>query len=166
MESVSFKQKFSKRAKYVTVSAFVLCVAIFAWLFFRSTASFLSAWFLLLSVSLILLFWIGMPKKTILTDYGIRLSCTLKLVTIDNVDQISIEPVTAGAIPVFATMGFLGYVGFYYFRRDKLFSMVMARSMSNLVLIRYDDNRKIVVGVTDVEQFLETAESFGYKILR
>lgn len=164
MENVIFKQKFGKKAKYVTYTLLFLCVAISVLLYFKSTASFLSAWFILLSVSLILLVWIGMPRSTIMTEYGIRLSCTLKLVTIDNIEQISIQRVRPVAIPILATMGFMGYTGYYYFKRDKFICQVMARNMDNLVLIRYASGKKIVVGVPDVDTFIETAEKFGCKI--
>lgn len=165
MENVSFVQKFDRRAKFVTISATIICLALFSWLYFRSTASYISAWFALLSVSLYLLVWIGMPKKTVLTDYGIRVCCTLKLVTIDNIKGISLEHITSTPFPVFSTSGFMGYAGLYYFKREKMMVQVLARNLENLVLVRYDSGKKIVIGVSDVGEFLKTAETFGYKIV-
>lgn len=165
MENVSFKQRFDKRAKYVTFSVLLICIGIAVWLYLRSSASFISAWFILLSISMVLLFWIGMPRKTILTEYGLRISCTLRLITIDYVDQIAIEHISSRSFPLFSTLGFMGYVGFYYFRGEKMFAYVITKNMNNLVCIRYG-NRKIVIGVPDVNDFLKTAQSYGYKIIQ
>lgn len=162
MKGLVIKQNWDRRAKYFTALVLFLFVATDIWLVFRSTGSFLPAWFLLQSLSLLFLVLIGMPRRIIIDEDRILAVNTLRLVGLDKTNIESISVAGKFAIPVFSTLGLFGYNGIYYFRNEKCIAEVFAKSWSNLLIIKCLSGKKYVIGVEDYEKTLKQLTEYGY----
>lgn len=156
---IIFRNKMSKFCRRVTSFVLILVFIFFFYLFYSSSGTYLSAWFMSLAMSVFLLYLISFPRSLKVTNKHLIINCVLEITTIELRDIKRIHPVNRYRLkrvfPLLGSYGFGGFYGIYidliHFRIFKLY----ATKLSNLVIIQdiYDD--RYIVSCENRDLFVE-----------
>ena len=115
------RQEYKYRANYGTwhwsaihIIGFVVIAVALVYLY---DGGYMLAWFLSLLVALIGLMILSVPRKIVLTDESVEICCVSDMTTIryDDIASIRIVPQCdmRWFMPIFASIGFLGFYGYF-----------------------------------------------------
>lgn len=157
-QTAKYKYVFSKFCKRMTVVCIILLIAVFLYLFFSSTGTYLSAWFLSFSVAIVGLLVMSVPRYIKLTPAEIEIHCVLELTTIPLLNIKRITRVSQKnlkyAVPVLGSYGFGGYFGYYFDFRKFLILRMYATQWDRFVMIHDIFGRRYVISAQDPEAFI------------
>ena len=140
-----FPYRMSRFCQWTTLGVSLLFAAVFFYLLRSSSGTYLSAWFLSLTIAVALLFIISFPRNIVLTStdlivYGILEATYINLADIKRIHTVSHRRLRR-LIPVIGSYGFGGYFGYYFDIRNLRVIRLFASRLTGLVMVRtvYDD---------------------------
>lgn len=143
---VRIPYKFSKHVKRITIICTILIVGAIAALFFFSHSSFyIPTWFFLITICLVALYILSIPRFIDITDNKINIHCILELTTIKIVNITNIRKMDKQYIrrsfPLLGSFGFGGYFGYYFNPKTWNIFKIYASEWDNFVIITdiYED---------------------------
>ncbi len=134
-----FKYRLDKRTRNITLivlgSVMLICGGL--WLF--SIGDYLPAWFFSISLAIIGLSVLSIPRSVRIARDAIEIRCVIEIThipyehlkSVRRIGRTELKPF----IPVFASMGFFGYFGYYLLPRNWEIIKVYATSWHGLVII-------------------------------
>ncbi len=128
-----------KKTYYRTVAHIVLSIVAAVLLYKLYEGGYLSAWFLSLMVAIMALMTLSIPRRIIVDERDLIISCMLEVKSIQRKDIVSVRKIAnsecKSIIPLLASWGFFGYFGLYFdiksFERVKFY----ATEWNNLIEI-------------------------------
>lgn len=140
-----FPYRLSRFCRWTTLAVSVLFAAVFIYLLRSSSGTYLSAWFLSLTIAVAALFVISFPRNIVVTDtdlviYGILEATYISLGDIKRIHTVSRRRIRM-VIPVIGSYGFGGYYGYYFDLQKLRMIRLFATRLSGLVMVQtiYDD---------------------------
>lgn len=164
MNEKIYKYKSNKKTIIATAIHFVVLSILAVLIGFMYVGGYFSAWFISLVVALITLMTLSIPRRIIVNDNFLTITCILEIVEIPTNEIASVSRVEAGnkslIITLFGSIGFFGYYGYYIdlatFERVRLY----ATEWQNLVEIVdiYDD--RYIVSCRQADELIEQIEGY------
>lgn len=149
----------SRYSVYVTVIVSLIVVAFYFLFIAGSSGSYLVAWYLSLSLAVLALLIMSMPRFIKITNESIEIHCVVDLTLIPFTEIESIEKVSFRSsfrfFPLIASLGFLGFFGYYLDLKHFRLVRVYATSMRRLVMIATKRPRHYLVSVENPDEFIE-----------
>lgn len=147
--------KFSKHVRRITILCTVLIVGAIAALFILSDNSlYIPTWFFLITICLVTLYMLSIPRFIEITDNKINIHCTLELTTIKIVNITNIRKMDKQYIrrsfPLLGSFGFGGYFGYYFNPKTWNVFKMYASEWDNFVVINDIYENMYVVNLDSV----------------
>ncbi|MBR2932144.1 MAG: hypothetical protein IKC30_05365 [Rikenellaceae bacterium] len=162
MEQI-FRYTFGRRIRWVSIGVLILIVAAVFALYLLYDGGYISAWFLSITVAVVALCVLSIPRHIRLSDSSIEIHCILEMTEIELIDVASVEPIERRQIkwlvPVAASFGLFGYYGYYLNLRTLDWVRVYASQWANLVMITDKYEQQFLVSCDDPEQLISAIES-------
>ena len=140
-----FPYRLSRFCRWTTLAISLLFAAVFIYLLRSSSGTYLSAWFLSLTIAVAALFVISFPRNIVVTDtdlviYGILEATYISLGDIKRIHTVSRRRIRT-VIPAIGSYGFGGYYGYYFDLRALRVIRLFATRLDGLVMVQtvYDD---------------------------
>ncbi len=168
MEQI-FKYTFGRRIRWVSIGVLVLIVAVVFALYLLYDGGYISAWFLSITVAVIALCVLSIPRQIRIDEATIEIHCILELTEIELIDVASVERVERQQIkwllPLVASFGLFGHYGIYFDFRTLDWVHVYATQWDNLVMITDKYEQQFLVSSDEPERLISTIESARAKAL-
>lgn len=156
---MKFKLRYDTLSRSMTAIFLTIIVAIVVYVYYNSGGSYLPAWITTLTVSIVLLSILSIPRLLILTPFSVEIHCLLEVTRISYDDIRSVKALDnkqmRWCFPFFGIFGIFGYYGYYidlkHFRTFKIY----ARRWSNFVMIEDNFDHTYVVSLDDRDTFIE-----------
>ncbi len=162
MEQI-FRYSFGRRIRWVSVGLLILIVAAVFALYMLYDGGYISAWFLSITVAVVALCVLSIPRHIRVDEASVEIHCILEMTEIELIDVASVEPIERQQIkwlvPTIASYGLFGHYGFYFDLRTLDWVRVYATKWSNLVMITDKYEEQYLVSCDDREQLIATIES-------
>jgi len=140
-----FPYRMSRFCRWTTLAVSIVFAAVFIYLLRSSSGTYLSAWFLSLTIAVAALFVISFPRNIVVTDtdltiYGILEATYINLDDIKRIHAVSRRRLRM-VVPAIGSYGFGGYYGYYFYLRNLRVIRVFATRLDGLVMVQtvYDD---------------------------
>ncbi len=140
-----FPYRMSRFCRWTTLAVSIVFAAVFIYLLRSSSGTYLSAWFLSLTIAVAALFVISFPRNIAVTDtdliiYGILEATYINLDDIKRIHTVSRRRLRT-VVPAIGSYGFGGYYGYYFDLRNLRAIRVFATRLDGLVMVQtvYDD---------------------------
>lgn len=158
-----FKYSFGKRIRWISTALLIVIIgAVFA-LYLLYDGGYISAWFLSVTVAVIALCVLSIPRHIRIDDASIEIHCILEMTEIELIDVASVERVerrrVKWLVPVVASFGLFGYYGFYLNLRSLDWVRVYASQWDNLVLVTDKYEQQFLVSCDDPERLIAMIEA-------
>lgn len=154
-----FRMKYSKFVIFMSIVFLLLALAVILYFVFYSGGSYLPAWIFTLLVALVLLSMLSIPRFVILSDISVEVHSIMDLTVVRFDDITSIKILSKKemrySFPLGGISCFFGYYGHYLDLRKMRIFQLYTRKWGNFVEIIYLKNKRLIVGVEDVETFME-----------
>lgn len=139
MKENNFKYRLGKRTRNITLITIAAIILIYAGLSFSPLGEYLPAWFFSISLAVIGLAILSIPRNIRVTPEALEIRCVIEITHIPydhikNVRRIGRAELQR-VYPVFASMGFFGYFGYYLDVRNWEIIKVYTSSWHGLVMI-------------------------------
>lgn len=162
MEQI-FKYTFGRRIRWVSIAMLTLIVvAVFA-LYWLYDGGYISAWFLSVTVAIIALCVLSIPRQIRIDDASVEIHCILEMTEIELIDVVSVERVERQQIkwlvPTLASYGLFGYYGYYLNLRTLDWVHVYATKWTDLVMITDKYEQQFLVSCDEPERLISTIET-------
>lgn len=158
-DGVLFRNKMSKFCRRITIVVFIIAIILFVYLFYSSSGTYLSAWFISLCVSVFLLFLMSFPRSLKVTDTHLYINCVLEVTQFELSDIKRIHTINRyrlkRTVPVFGSYGFGGFFGLYIDLIHLRFLRLYATNLNNLVFIQNIYNDRYIVSCENSALFIE-----------
>lgn len=168
MEQI-FKYTFGRRIRWVSIGVLALIVAVVFALYLLYDGGYISAWFLSITVAVIALCVLSIPRQIRIDEATIEIHCILELTEIELIDVASAERVERQQIkwllPLVASFGLFGHYGIYFDFRTLDWVHVYATQWDNLVMITDKYEQQFLVSSDEPERLISTIESARAKAL-
>ena len=168
MEQI-FKYTFGRRIRWVSIGVLALIVAVVFALYLLYDGGYISAWFLSITVAVIALCVLSIPRQIRIDEATIEIHCILELTEIELIDVASVERVERQQIkwllPLVASFGLFGHYGIYFDFRTLDWVHVYATQWDNLVMITDKCEQQFLVSSDEPERLISTIESARAKAL-
>lgn len=162
MEQI-FRYTFGRRILWWSIVKLVAVVGAVVALYLLYDGGYISAWFLSVTVAVVALCVLSIPRQIRIDDATIEIHCILEMTEIELIDVASVERVDRQQIkwlvPVFASYGLFGYYGYYFDLRALDWVHVYATEWSNLVMITDKYEQQFLVSCDDPERLISTIEA-------
>lgn len=172
MEQI-FKYTFGRRIRWASIGVLALIVAAVFALYLLYDGGYISMWFLSVTVAIVALCVLSIPRHIRIDEASIEIHCILEMTEIELIDVASVERVERQQIkwlvPTLASHGLFGYYGYYLNLRTLDRVHVYATKWSDLVLITDKYEQQFLVSCDDPEQLIsaiETARAGALEALR
>ncbi len=128
-----------------------------------SDGGYFAAWFISLVCAVIALMVLSIPRKIRVDEERLQIACILEVVDIPMEEIVSINrvnPKFGEIIPIFGSVGFFGFYGYYLDTTTLEKVMLYTSEWSNLVEIIniYDD--RYYISCREAEELIEQVESY------
>ncbi len=164
-----FKYTFGRRTRWVSIGVLALIVTVVFALYLLYDGGYISAWFLSITVAVIALCVLSIPRQIRIDEATIEIHCILELTEIELIDVASVERVERQQIkwlkPMLASFGLFGYYGIYFDFRRLDWVHVYASQWENLVMITDKYEQQFLVSSDEPERLISTIESARAKAL-
>lgn len=161
MEQI-FKYTFGRRTRWVSIGVLALIVAVVCALYLLYDGGYISAWFLSITVAVIALCVLSIPRQIRINEATIEIHCVLEMTEIELIDVASVERVERQQIkwllPIVASFGLFGYYGIYFDFRVLDWVHVYASHWDNLVMITDKYEQQFLVSSDEPERLISTIE--------
>ena len=161
MEQI-FKYSFGGRIRWISTMLLVLIVAMVFALYLLYDGGYISAWFLSITVAIVALCVLSIPRYIRIDDARIEIHCILEMTEIELIDIVSIERVERRemrwTLPIMASFGLFGYYGYYLNLRTLDWVRVYASQWSNLVMIVDNCEQHYLVSTDDPDCLIAAIE--------
>lgn len=161
MEQI-FKYSFGRRIRWISTLLLALIVAMVFALYLLYDGGYISAWFLSITVAIIALCVLSIPRHIRIDDARVEIHCILEMTEIELIDIVSVERVERRemrwALPIMASHGLFGYFGYYLNLRTLDWVRVYASQWNNLVMIVDNCEQHYLVSTDDPEGLIATIE--------
>lgn len=155
---IRFPYRPSRYCRWVTWISSLLLTAIFLYLLYSSSGTYLSAWFLSLALAVALLLILSFPRNIDLDEDEMALKGILEATYIPYNDIKRIHPINKSrlrfVIPLIGSYGFGGYFGYYIDLRNLRTIRVFASRLSGLIMIQTIYNERILISCERPEQLI------------
>lgn len=162
MEQI-FKYRFRRRIRWVSIGVLVLVVAAVFALYLLYDGGYISAWFLSITVAVIALCVLSIPRHIRVDERSIEIHCILEMTEIELIDVLSVEPIERRQIkwliPTLASYGWFGFYGYYFNLRTLDWVHVYASEWANLVMITDKYEQQFLVSCNEPERLITTIEA-------
>lgn len=172
MEQI-FKYTFGRRIRWASIGVLALIVAVVFALYLLYDGGYISMWFLSVTVAVVALCVLSIPRHIRIDEASIEIHCILEMTEIELIDVASVERVERQQIkwlvPTLASYGLFGYYGYYLDLRTLDRVHVYATKWSDLVMITDKYEQQFLVSCDDPEQLIsaiETAREGALEALR
>lgn len=172
MEQI-FKYTFGRRIRWASIGVLALIVAVVFALYLLYDGGYISMWFLSVTVAVVALCVLSIPRHIRIDEASIEIHCILEMTDIELIDVASVERVERQQIkwlvPTLASYGLFGYYGYYLDLRTLDRVHVYATKWSDLVMITDKYEQQFLVSCDDPEQLIsaiETARAGALEALR
>ncbi len=137
--SNKFRYRLDKRTRNITLITLGVVILVCGGLWFFSIGDYLPAWFFSISLAVIGLSVLSIPRSIRIAEDAVEIRCVIEIThipyehlkSVRRIGRTELKPF----IPVFASMGFFGYFGYYFFPRNWEIIKVYATSWHGLVII-------------------------------
>ena len=172
MEQI-FKYTFGRRIRWASIGVLTLIVAVVCALYLLYDGVYISMWFLSVTVAVVALCVLSIPRHIRIDEASIEIHCILEMTEIELIDVASVERVERQQIkwlvPTLASFGLFGYYGYYLDLRTLDRVHVYATKWTDLVMITDKYEQQFLVSCDDPEQLIsaiETARAGALEALR
>ena len=154
-----YKYTIDNKTKYRTVVHFLIFAGVATGLFVLFEGGYILAWFISIIVAVLALMALSIPRKVVVGEDGIDISCISDYTYIAYNEIASVCTVESSemkfTIPIFAAAGFFGYYGCYLNLRGMDFVKIYASKWSGFVEITdiYED--KYYISCDDEREMVE-----------
>lgn len=153
-----FPYRLSRFCRWTTLAVSVLFAAAFIYLLRSSSGTYLSAWFLSLTIAVAALFVISFPRNIVVTDtdlviYGILEATYISLGDIKRIHTVSRRRIRT-VIPVIGSYGFGGYYGYYFDLHKLRMIRLFATRLSGLVMVQTVYDERILLSCEAAAEFI------------
>lgn len=112
-----YRYNSDRRTVTTTIVYFVVMLAVSLLIWAMYVGGYFSAWFISLSLALVALMAISIPRKIVVDSQVVTIECVLEVVEIATSEIVSVRQIKAEEcrwiIPIFGSRGFFGYYGYY-----------------------------------------------------
>ncbi len=161
MEQI-FKYTFGRRIRWASIGVLALIVAVVFALYLLYDGGYISMWFLSVTVAVVALCVLSIPRHIRIDEASIEIHCILEMTEIELIDVASVERVERQQIkwlvPTLASYGLFGYYGYYLNLRTLDRVHVYATKWSDLVMITDKYEQQFLVSCDDPEQLISAIE--------
>lgn len=161
MEQI-FKYSFKRRIRWISIGVLILIVAAVFALYMLHDGGYISAWFLSVTVAVIALCVLSIPRHIRVDDASVEIHCILEMTEIELIDVASVERIERceikWLIPTLASFGWFGFYGFYFNLRTLDWVHVYASEWSNLVMITDKYEQQYLVSCDEPDRLVATIE--------
>lgn len=168
MEQI-FRYTFGRRTRWVSIGVLALIVAAVCALYLLYDGGYISAWFLSVTVAIIALCVLSIPRQIRINEATIEIHCVLEMTEIELIDVASVVRVERQQIkwllPMVASFGLFGYYGIYFDFRTLDWVHVYASQWDNLVMITDKYEQQFLVSSDEPERLISTIEEARAKAL-
>lgn len=162
--SRKFKQKYDRRAVWISIIAFLVGMAVIMYIAFTSGGSYLPGWIGMVLVAMLALMSLSVPRYLLVTRDAIEIHCLVKFEQIHFNAIKSIKAVNKKharwlwPIPMIGSFAVLGYYGYYIDLYNRKVVKLYAKAYNNLVIVEdiYEDI--YILGVPDADKFIDVFE--------
>lgn len=153
--------KMDKRVKWLTAIVLSLVCCCFSYFYWRSTASYLPAWFSILIIALLALVVLSIPRFINITQNSLEVHCIMELTTIPIHNIKSITPISRAElkwcipIPLLGIWGVFGYYGYYFDLKNMKVFKLFASQWNNFIRIEDIFEEVIVVSNPNRDKIIE-----------
>lgn len=172
MEQI-FKYTFGRRIRWASIGVLALIVAVVFALYLLYDGGYISMWFLSVTVAVVALCVLSIPRHIRIDEASIEIHCILEMTEIELIDVASVERIERQQIkwlvPTLASYGLFGYYGYYLDLRTLDRVHVYATKWTDLVMITDKYEQQFLVSCDDPEQLIsaiETARAGALEALR
>lgn len=156
--STQFKYVKSKFCRYVTFFVMIAIIGLFVYLLLSSSGTYLSAWYLSIALSILLLYVISFPRYIRLTSKVMEIHGLLEITPILYTDIKRIYKIKRyrlkGIYPLVGSYGFGGFFGYYFDVKQLKIVYMHATKLSNLIAIDDIYNDKYIISCEDPDLFI------------
>lgn len=139
MTDNKFTYRLDKRTRNITWITLGSVIVVFGVLWFFSFGDYFPAWFFSITLAVIALIVLSIPRSIRITDQAVEIRCVVEITHIPYEHVRSVRRIgrteLKHLIPVFGSMGFFGYFGYYLYFRNWEIIKVYATSWHGLVMI-------------------------------
>ena len=168
MEQI-FRYTFGRRIRWVSIGVLALIVAVVCALYLLYDGGYISAWFLSITVAVIALCVLSIPRYIRIDESKIEIHCVLEMTEIELIDVVSVERVERRQIkwllPIVASYGLFGYYGIYFDFRTLDWVRVYTSQWDNLVMITDKYEQQFLVSNDEPERLISAIEEARTKAL-
>lgn len=161
MEQI-FKYTFGRRIRWASIEVLALIVAVVFALYLLYDGGYISMWFLSVTVAIVALCVLSIPRHIRIDEASIEIHCILEMTEIELIDVASVERIERQQIkwlvPTLASYGLFGYYGYYLNLRTLDRVHVYATKWSDLVMITDKYEQQFLVSCDDPEQLISAIE--------
>ncbi len=123
---------------------------------------YISAWFLSVTVAVVALCVLSIPRHIRVDESSIEIHCVLEMTEIELIDVATVEHIERQSIkwllPVVSSFGLFGYYGYYFNFRTLDWVHVYATEWANLVMITDKYEQQFLVSCDDPDRLISTIE--------
>lgn len=143
----------------ITIIFLLLIAAAYYVLFSVSSGTYLSGWFFISAITVVILLTLSAPYSIILTNKYLTLHGYIDITQIP-VDTIkSLEIVESGDykyyFPLFASLGYLGFFGVFVNLKKMEISRVYASKYSHWIIAKTEENGTYIFNVKNPNDFID-----------
>lgn len=163
MTGIRFKYRLDKRCRIITWSVLggIALTAGLLWLF--SPGTYLPAWFGSISVAVVALAVLSIPRSIRITDEAVEVSCLVEIThipyqhvrSVKRVERAELRPL----VPVFASPGLFGYFGYWFDGNEGELIKVYASSWQGLVMIEDIYEQRYLVSCDSPDELCRAIEA-------
>lgn len=162
MEQI-FRYTFGRRIRWVSIGVLILIVAAVVALYLLYDGGYISAWFLSVTVAVVALCVLSIPRYIRVDESSIEIHCVLEMTEIELIDVATVERIERQSIkwllPVVSSFGLFGYYGYYFNFRTLDWVHVYATEWANLVMITDKYEQQFLVSCDDPDRLISTIEA-------
>ncbi|MFI3315622.1 MAG: PH domain-containing protein [Rikenellaceae bacterium] len=154
------KYKFARSGfcKFVTTIIMLIVVGLFIYFLLSSSGSYISAWYLSLAVSILLIFIISFPLNIKLDNREVEIHGVLEVTTIPlaNIKRVyRLESYRMmWIIPLCGSYGFGGFFGYYFDIKNLRLVSLCATKLSNMFVIEDIFNEKYILSAPNATNLI------------
>lgn len=162
MEQI-FRYTFGKRIRWISIAMLVVIVGVVFALYMLYDGGYISAWFMSVTVAIIALCVLSVPRYIRVDDRSVEIHCILEMTEIELIDVEVVERIerrqVKWLVPVVASFGLFGHYGIYFDFSTLDWVRVYASQWDNLVMISDKYEQQFLVSCDDPEQLISAIET-------
>lgn len=163
MADIKFKYRLDKRTRNITLITLTVVVVVCGSLWLFSIGDYLPAWFFSIALAVIGLSALSIPRSIRITDEAVDIRCIVEITHIPYGHLKSVQRIGRAElrpfIPVFASMGFFGYFGYYLLPENWEIIKVYATSWHGLVMIEDIYEQRYLVSSDNPDELVAAVSS-------